>query len=147
VRTPPLPLAWPPGPDTVWVQYEAAHGFDPTRLTDAVRVAAPFARLVFDRAGRVVAVERLPGPARELSPQGVVPIDPPSGALDAGFERSVLERAVALSAPPAPGSAIERDLRGFVGTWLVRNGVLAAELGAAHRPFYAWLGLPAPAPD
>lgn len=147
MRTPPLPLAWPPGPDTVWVQYEAAHGFDPMRLSDAVRVAAPFARLVFDRSARVIAVERLPGPARELPPQGIVATDPPSGALDARFEQSVLERAVALSAPPEPGSGIERDLRGFVGTWLRRNGVLAAQLGADHRAFYVWLGLPVPRPD
>jgi len=141
VRTPPLPLAWPPTRETRWVLYEAAHGFDPSRLTDAVRVAAPFARLRLDRQGRVVAVEPLPGAPRELAPQGVAPVDPPSGLLDAAFEQRVVEHAAALTGLPEPGSPAEGELRGWVATWLRRNGVLAAELRSGHAAFFAWLGL------
>ena len=140
VRTPALPLEWPPDADTVWVRYEAAYGFDPTTISDGVRVAAPFARLVLDRNGEIVRVEPLPGRPRELGVQGVVPMKRPSGAIDGDWEQSVVARAAALERVPAEGSKEAGELRTFVSSWVYRNGVLASAVRAEHEPFLDWVG-------
>jgi hypothetical protein len=139
-RTPALPLEWPPDGDTVWVRYEAAYGFDPTTISDGVRVAAPFARLVLDREGRIAEVEALPGRPRELGVQGVVPMKRPSGAIDGEWEQAVIARAAALDRLPEEGSRAAGELRAFVGSWVYRNGVLAGAVRGDHRAFLDWVG-------
>lgn len=139
-RTPALPLEWPPDGDTVWVRYEAAYGFDPTTISDGVRVAAPFARLVLDREGGIARVEAMPGPPRELGVQGVVPTKRPSGAIDGDWEEAVVARAAALDRLPEEGSRQAGELRAFVGAWVYRNGVLANAVRAEHEPFLVWVG-------
>ena len=135
-----MPLEWPPDADTVWVRYEAAYGFDPTTISDGVRVAAPFARLVLDRSGRISKVEPLSGRPREIGIQGVVPMKRPSGAIDGEWEQAVIARAAALEKTPAEGSKEAGELRAFVGSWVYRNGVLAGAVAAEHRAFLDWVG-------
>jgi hypothetical protein len=139
--TPPLPLAWPPDGSTVWVRHAYAYGFDPRTSTDGIRVAAPYARLRLDRAGRPVAADpTLPHSSKlELGIQGVFPTHPPSGAIDpeeiARFERTALE----LVRLPAPGSKEEAALVSFYGRWLEREGVIASAVRGEHAGFLQWV--------
>jgi hypothetical protein len=138
-QSPPLPEAWPPTPTSTWRRYAFAHGFDPTTISDGVRVAAPFAIVRIDRELRVTAVDRLPGEPREIGIQGVKPMHPPSGAID-GDEIERLERiAVGLFALPAPGSGEESALVSQYGRWLDREGTFVAEVRARHRAFFDWV--------
>ena len=138
-QSPPLPESWPPGPSTGWVRYAFAHGFDPTTISDGVRVAAPFARMRIDRELRILSVERIEGRPRELGIQGIFPTNPPSGAID-GDEIARLERiAVALTGLPAPGSREESALVSHYGRWLDRDGTFAASVRERHRGFFDWV--------
>lgn len=138
--TPPLPLTWPPDSRTAWVRYAFAHGFD-ARLSDGVRVAAPYARVRLDRRGDPVAAEPLPPPrgGLELGVQGVQPTNPPSGGIDpeaiARSERLALE----LDRLPVPGSSTEAGVVAFYGRWLDREAVIAGSLRGDHARFFDWL--------
>ncbi len=137
--TPPLPLAWPPTRDTGWVRYEYAYGFDPVRTADAIRVAAPWARVQLDRDGQPREARLLETAGAELGLQGVFPTHPPSGAIDGEQVRREEARALQLTVLPAPGSREQAGLAAFYGQWLQRNGVIAAAVRDAHEPFFAWI--------
>jgi hypothetical protein len=133
LRTPLLPLAWPPAQDTAWVRYHYAGGGEPG-LLDAVWVAYPFAREVVARDGHTLRSERLPGLRTER--QGVRPL---TGALAGPTSADADRAALALDGPPAPEAAGTGVMREVHGHYWSANSVLRQGVEPAHRAFFAWL--------
>lgn len=133
MRTPLLPLAWPPASDTAWVRYHYASGGEPG-LLDAVWIAHPFARETVARDGRSLRIERLPG--LRLDRQGVQPL---SGARVGPTSADADRVALVLDAPPGPGAPGIDVLREVHRQYWSAHGVLRAGLEPAHRAFFAWL--------
>lgn len=132
--TPLFPEAWPPTARMAWVRYAYAHGQD-LQLRDGVRVAGPWAKVVFGAETTLVA---LAGRLDVIGTQGVRPLRPEELRL----RRSggdVEAHARALKSPPDPASAETRQLRAYYRAWLGDNGVIADWLRPGHADFLAWL--------
>jgi hypothetical protein len=132
MRTPLLPLSWPPDGRTVWVSHLYASGFDP-RLSDAVRLAAPWGRLRIDRDPLVPVFEPGSGRVEEIGIQGSFMVVP-----DAAGKAGEAEAAAAVltwTAEPseAPG------IRAFYRDWAYWNGVIRGVVADGHAGFFAWL--------
>ena len=138
-ETPLLPLEWPPTAKSSWARHAFAYGFDPTGISDGVRVAAPYAVLRLDAAGSVIAIEPSPGGGRELGIQGVQPTNPPSGAIDGEEIRRIEALAISLREAPAAGSREESSLVSYYGRWLTREAVIAGAVRPAHTEFFDWI--------
>lgn len=133
LRTPLLPLVWPPNENTAWVRYHHAGGGEPG-LLDAVWVAQPFAREVVARDGRVLRTERLP--SLRTQRQGVRPL---TGALAGPTSADADRAALALDGQPAPEASATRVMREVHRRYWSANGVLRQGVEPAHRAFFAWL--------
>lgn len=133
LRTPLLPLVWPPNENTAWVRYHHAGGGEPG-LLDAVWVAQPFAREVVGRDGRILRTERLPSLRRQR--QGVRPL---SGALAGPTSADADRVALALDGLPDPEASATGVMREVHRHYWSANGVLRRDVEPAHRAFFAWL--------
>lgn len=133
LRTPLLPLVWPPDENTAWVRYHYAGGGEPG-LLDAVWVAQPFAREVVARDARSLRTERLP--SLRIERQGVRPL---SGALAGPTSADADRAALALDGLPAPEVSATGVLREVHRHYWSANGVLRQSVEPAHRAFFAWL--------
>ncbi len=133
----PFPTEWPPSAATIWVRYAYAQGMD-MDLHDAVRVAAPWARL--EMRGSQAAVTIIPLSARlePVSVQGVQPIDAATRAVLAK-ENDVSAYCLQLTALPEPNSAPAAEMRSFYRTWLKYNGALVNLIRPNHAGFLAWV--------
>lgn len=133
LRTPLLPLVWPPNENTAWVRYHYAGGGEPG-LLDAVWVAQPFAREVVGRDGRILRTERLPSLSRQR--QGVRPL---TGALAGPTSADADRAALALDGLPAPEASATGVMREVHRNYWSAHSVLRQGVEPAHRAFFAWL--------
>ncbi len=132
--TPLFPGAWPPAAGMTWVRYAYAHGQD-LQLRDGVRVAGPWAKVMFGAETTVVA---LAGRLDVIGTQGVRPLRPEELRLrQSGGD--VEAHARALKSPPDLARAEIRQLRAYYRAWLADNGVIADRLRPWHTEFLAWL--------
>jgi hypothetical protein len=132
-RTPLLPLSWPPDGRTVWVSHLYASGFDP-RLSDAVRIAAPWGRLRVDRDPFVPVFEPGSGRVEEVGIQGVFMVVP-----DPSDEATEAEAAAAvLTWTAEPGHPVR--VLNFYADWAYWNGIIRGVVQDEHAGFFGWLG-------
>ena len=133
LRTPLLPLVWPPTQNTAWVRYHYASGGEPG-LLDAVWIAHPFAREVVARDGRILRSERLPSLSTQR--QGV---RPRTGALAGPTSADADRVALALDDLPAPAAVDTGIMREVHRHYWSTHGALRQGVEPAHRAFFAWL--------
>ena len=129
--TPPLPDAWPSPKALVVFAYPA--GFDPG-LSDAERIAKPFARATFV-PGASPTVETLSKTIDALGPQGFRPINEKEKAI---YDKAAAAQAALAALPAKPDEAT----RAYYCQWAGFNGVIARALPDAQQNFFAALGCP-----
>ncbi len=132
-----FPTEWPPTPATTWVRYAYAQGME-MDLNDAVRVAAPWARLEVPSHSAMVTIVPLSAQLKPVTIQGVKPIDTATQAVLAKGG-AVSAYCLQLTALPQPNSAQAADMRTFYRTWLKYNGALVDLIRPNHAKFLAWL--------
>ncbi len=132
-----FPGEWPPTPTTTWIRYAYAQGMD-MDLHDAVRVAAPWAKLELRGNSATVTIVPLSAKLEPATIQGVQPIDAATQAMLAKGD-AVSDYCLQLTTLPQPNSAQSADMRTFYRTWLKYNGALVDLIRAKHAKFLAWL--------
>ncbi len=130
-----FPNEWPPTANTIWIRYAYAQGMD-MDLHDAVRVAAPWARLELRGNSSTVTIVPLNTKLEPVDTQGVQPIDEKTQVILAK-ESDVSAYCLQLTAlPTGPETA---EMRTFYQTWLKYNGALVDLIRSNHEKFLAWL--------
>ena len=138
--SPPFPSEWPPSPRLALVHYVYAEGLAlDGSLVDAVRVAAPWAKVVVDmRGGSGPKFKRLVSKLRLIGTQGVRPLDPDE-AIVFKYQQSVEDNLGLLDRLPEDDMLGISQLRRFFCLWLSQHSVLAPEIRAQHEKFFRWL--------
>ncbi|MBS2028417.1 MAG: hypothetical protein JST54_10970 [Deltaproteobacteria bacterium] len=129
--TPRLPDAWPAPKALVVFAYPV--GMDPG-LSDAERIAKPFARATF-APGAAPKVESLSKTIDALGPQGFRPINEKEQAIHG---QGPAAQAALAALPAKPDEA----MRAYYCQWAGFNGVIVRALPDAQLAFFAGLGCP-----
>ncbi len=136
--TPPLPSDWPPTPDLRLIYYAFAYGRDFGRLMDAVRVAAPWARVEkYLSESLLPKTELIADAIREIGIQGVRPISRDEVVVsDSG---APIESLLARLSGSLDENLTTRSVKEYYRFWQANNGVVAGEIQPRHGEFFRWV--------
>lgn len=135
--SPLFPAEWPPTSNTAWVRYAYAQAVD-MDLRDAVRIAAPWAKVEMRGNPGTAAIVSLRDRLEPMTTQGVQPIGSATQAILAKMS-DVSAYCLQLTALPNPNSQPATEMRAFYRTWLKYNGAFVSLIQPNHQKFLAWL--------
>ena len=139
--TPPLPAIWPAQGSGKICYYAYAQAVDP-RLSDGVRVAAPWAKALLDSPFRSEGL-RMEILSRQLQVLGIQGVRPLSSQEMEIMKEEYRARDALLLWTTAPSPVSEQDrkrMKDYYCQWVNSNGLIAANIRPLHEEFFTWLG-------
>ncbi|MEK7276202.1 MAG: hypothetical protein AAB427_02530, partial [Chloroflexota bacterium] len=118
--------------------YAFAYGRDFGRLMDAVRVAAPWARVEkYLSESLLPKTELIADAIREIGIQGVRPISRDEVVVsDSG---APIESLLARLSGSLDENLTTRSVKEYYRFWQANNGVVAGEIQPRHGEFFRWV--------